>query len=422
MPVRARKSFASCACGAALCCAAMPAFGAGVERGQLTLGFGGEGGAVFVDSNIPAELDRKGPLKNYKGFIEYHADRFSLLLGGGYESSETSGRDDGREVAQATKGKAANVQAGLFFNLGYAMQLGLDLRQHRGQGADYGIYRDESIRSMTDIGPAVRFYAPFLTTYLLRAEFAALTSTVADKRRVSTVTAGLSMSIPVPFMDYPRLRLGAKANPRPEDDVLYFDYASDELSGPEKDQIAAFAVRWRRQDFSARKIVVNGHASRAGYPRTNLRVSLRRALNVAGVLLENGVPDDAIELTGFGYSKLAEDVPPTYDEQRRVEIRVLPRESSSFAKAPSKTLTIAQLENFAKSLKNKDPKSYLIRVSIPSVATRSDRAWNRVESYLEILVREGIPNERVITRTEIRDGDIVFNIATLDGDANGAEH
>lgn len=415
------KLIATCTCGAALCCAALPARGASADRGKVTLGAAIEGGRVFVDSRIPSELDKDGAIKAYKAFLEYHADRFSLALNGGFESAETAGRDEVRAVSQAASVKAAGIGVGVYANLGYSMQLGIDVRQHRGPGADYGIYREPKDRVMTDLGPALRVYAPFLTSYLLRAEFSALTSSNADLRRVSTLTAGLSMSIPVPFIEYPRLRLSAKPSPRLEDEVLLFDYASDEIADEDMSDITEFAGRWRRQDFSSRKIVVSGHASRAGYTRTNLRVSLRRALNVARVLIENGVPHDALELSGFGYSKLLDSVPPVYDEQRRVEVRVMRREAFDYAKTPSKSLTTSQLSRFAKILKGKNPKSYLVRVSIPSVATRSDRDWRRVENYLEILVREGVPADRIVTRTEIRDGDVAFNIANLDGESHGVQ-
>lgn len=422
MSTDARQNFIRAAGATALCLATfsetVPAAEPSWERGSLTLGVGMENGKVRVDSAIPAELDKSGSVKGYKGFIEYHADSYSLMIGGSRESAEAKGEDTVREVGQKTALTSVNVETGVFFNLGYEMQWGFDARFHRGPGADYGVYRELQQREMIDFGPAIRLYTPFLTKWLLRLEGALLTSTTSSPRRVSTLTAGISASVPVPFVEYASLRLGAKALPARDHEEILFPYASEELDDRARKEIYLFARAHSNQDLSARKIVVSGHGSRAGFDRTNLRLSLRRALNVARVLVQSGIPETAIELTGFGKSKIDPSASPVAPEQRRVELRVAPRTPENKSTIRSKVLDEDQIARLAASLKGREPASYQVRISVPSVMTADDAAWVRVERYLELMEQQGIPGDRIVTRTELRTGEIAFNIHSEDGDTN----
>jgi OOP family OmpA-OmpF porin len=48
------------------------------------------------------------------------------------------------------------------------------------------------------------------------------------------------------------------------------------------------------------RIEVNGYTDRSGTPLYNVRLSIRRANNVAAELVRDGVPRNAIDIHGFG--------------------------------------------------------------------------------------------------------------------------
>jgi outer membrane protein OmpA-like peptidoglycan-associated protein len=69
-------------------------------------------------------------------------------------------------------------------------------------------------------------------------------------------------------------------------------------------------------------IQVIGHTDTSGLPAYNQKLSERRAQNVAGALVVQGVPQNALTVTGVGENDLKVPTPPGVREpqNRRVEI------------------------------------------------------------------------------------------------------
>ena len=102
--------------------------------------------------------------------------------------------------------------------------------------------------------------------------------------------------------------------------VVFFDFDSSELSNAAKQTLdeateAALAMR-------PYKIIIRGHTDRAGPDKYNLGLSERRALSVAGYMIEQGAGRFVIDAEGLGES---EPIAKTADNvrdgrNRRVEV------------------------------------------------------------------------------------------------------
>ena len=102
--------------------------------------------------------------------------------------------------------------------------------------------------------------------------------------------------------------------------VVFFDFDSSDLSAAAKvtlDEASDTALEMRPY-----KIVIRGHADRAGPGAYNLALSERRALSVAGYMIEQGAGRFVIDVEGLGES---EPIAKTSDNvrdgrNRRVEV------------------------------------------------------------------------------------------------------
>ncbi|HEY4253280.1 MAG TPA: OmpA family protein [Roseomonas sp.] len=103
--------------------------------------------------------------------------------------------------------------------------------------------------------------------------------------------------------------------------LVFFDWDRADLTERARQIIAEAALNARRTGGSTR-IDVAGHADRSGTPDYNQRLSQRRADQVAGELVRNGVDRGDIAITAFGETR---PLVPTADgvrepQNRRVEI------------------------------------------------------------------------------------------------------
>jgi OmpA-OmpF porin, OOP family len=102
--------------------------------------------------------------------------------------------------------------------------------------------------------------------------------------------------------------------PPPTSFTVYFDDNSSRLD-PGAREIVRFAAEAYRAGSPA-TVQVTGYADPAGTTRYNQRLSLRRANVVAAGLAQNGVPRNALAVSGNGETSDA----PTPGQDRRVGI------------------------------------------------------------------------------------------------------
>jgi opacity protein-like surface antigen len=102
--------------------------------------------------------------------------------------------------------------------------------------------------------------------------------------------------------------------------LVFFDWDRADLTDRARQIIAEAAESSRHVQYT--RIEVNGYTDRSGTVQYNLRLSVRRAQNVAAELVRDGVPRGAISIHGYGESN---PLVPTADgvrepQNRRVEI------------------------------------------------------------------------------------------------------
>jgi len=115
--------------------------------------------------------------------------------------------------------------------------------------------------------------------------------------------------------------LSAQPTP-PRHFILYFEQGSAELTPASRDEFSAIVAVVH--DYATVDTSVVGHTDTAGDARTNLELSLRRALAVGALLAAGGVEPGALEITSHGE---ANPLVPTGDNvseprNRRVEVTV----------------------------------------------------------------------------------------------------
>jgi outer membrane protein OmpA-like peptidoglycan-associated protein len=102
--------------------------------------------------------------------------------------------------------------------------------------------------------------------------------------------------------------------------LVFFDWDRADLTARARQIIAEAAQASTHVQYT--RILVNGYTDTSGTPAYNLRLSLRRADNVAAELVRDGVPRQAIEIHGYGETHLLVPTGPGVREpqNRRVEI------------------------------------------------------------------------------------------------------
>lgn len=104
--------------------------------------------------------------------------------------------------------------------------------------------------------------------------------------------------------------------------ILYFDQGSTDLTPASRGEFATIVAAVR--EYASVDTSVVGHSDTAGDARTNLGLSLRRALAVGALLAAEGVDPGALDITSHGEANL---LVPTGDNvseprNRRVEVTV----------------------------------------------------------------------------------------------------
>jgi outer membrane protein OmpA-like peptidoglycan-associated protein len=95
---------------------------------------------------------------------------------------------------------------------------------------------------------------------------------------------------------------------------VYFDYNSAQLDPAGKEILRFAADTYRAGPHGT--VLVTGYADPAGSAGYNHRLSLRRAKTVAGVLVQDGVPQTALVVSGNGETSNG----PTPGQDRRVDV------------------------------------------------------------------------------------------------------
>jgi outer membrane protein OmpA-like peptidoglycan-associated protein len=109
---------------------------------------------------------------------------------------------------------------------------------------------------------------------------------------------------------------------RPLTFTLYFESGRTELAPQSK--IALSQVREKIRAFPAAEVTVIGHTDRVGSSEANDVLSLKRAAAIRDMLVEIGIPREAIEIVGRGERELIVQTPDGKAEERnrRVEVKL----------------------------------------------------------------------------------------------------
>lgn len=109
---------------------------------------------------------------------------------------------------------------------------------------------------------------------------------------------------------------------RPFSYTLYFNSATTELTPQSRTSLND--VRQKIKGFPAAQVTVIGHTDRVGSPESNDTLSLKRAGAVRDMLIQIGIPREAIEVVGRGERELLVQTADGKAEERnrRVEIKL----------------------------------------------------------------------------------------------------
>lgn len=108
--------------------------------------------------------------------------------------------------------------------------------------------------------------------------------------------------------------------PLPEQGVVFFPFDVATLTPEASQQVSAVAANIQDRDLGGIRVI--GHADTAGPPDYNLRLSERRAENVAAELIREGIPAQIVTTQGVGENDLAVQTPDgtPMQENRRATI------------------------------------------------------------------------------------------------------
>jgi len=109
---------------------------------------------------------------------------------------------------------------------------------------------------------------------------------------------------------------------RPVSFTLYFNSATTDLTPQSKALLNE--VRQKIKGFPAAQVSVIGHTDRVGAPDSNDALSLKRAGAVRDMLVQIGIPREAIDAVGRGERELLVPTPDGKPEERnrRVEVKL----------------------------------------------------------------------------------------------------
>lgn len=105
--------------------------------------------------------------------------------------------------------------------------------------------------------------------------------------------------------------------------IVYFDFASSELTAESKATLAEIAGAYGK--FNPGTVKVQGNADTVGSNAFNMALSQKRAAVVANMLANDGIPGSTMDLEAYGEDKLKVSTPDNTKEprNRRVEIHFM---------------------------------------------------------------------------------------------------
>lgn len=135
-----------------------------------------------------------------------------------------------------------------------------------------------------------------------------------------TVLVGLRYSFGAPAAPVMGIAAAAPAPAPARSYLVFFDWDKSNLTDRARQIIRDAAENSRKVEYT--KLEVNGYTDTSGTPKYNQGLSVRRAQAVAAELVKDGVPRNAISITGYGDTKLLVPTGPGVREpqNRRVEI------------------------------------------------------------------------------------------------------
>jgi len=100
--------------------------------------------------------------------------------------------------------------------------------------------------------------------------------------------------------------------------LVTFEFDSDQLTAPAKENLAQFAKALQDPQLKGQKFEIDGHTDATGAEQYNVGLSKRRANAVVGFLASQGVDASTLLAKGFGktHPRVADPFSP---ENRRVE-------------------------------------------------------------------------------------------------------
>ena len=114
----------------------------------------------------------------------------------------------------------------------------------------------------------------------------------------------------------------APQRPSAHDLLLSFDFDSDRLTGPAKENLSQVATVLKDPRLRGSKFEIDGYTDATGEDRYNLTLSQRRAQSVVNYLIWNGVSRGSLAAKGFGKSN-PRAADPFSAENRRVETHLV---------------------------------------------------------------------------------------------------
>ena len=164
-----------------------------------------------------------------------------------------------------------------------------------------------------------RRYSATQVVTIGQATFASTFRVKATDDYNHTILVGLRYAFNAP--PAPVMAVAAAPAPAPSRSYLvFFDWDKSNLTDRARQIIRDAADNSRKVQYT--KLEVNGYTDTSGTPKYNQGLSVRRAQAVAAELVKDGVPRNAISITGFGDTKLLVPTGPGVREpqNRRVEI------------------------------------------------------------------------------------------------------
>ena len=122
-------------------------------------------------------------------------------------------------------------------------------------------------------------------------------------------------------------QVASTTDPLPSIDLeVLFDTASHNIRADQVPQLARLSDTLRSSDFSTFTLVFIGHTDAKGSSAYNRALSQRRAESVADfVAVSAGVPKGRVRSVGMGFTQLARPAEPYSEQNRRVQLVLVPR-------------------------------------------------------------------------------------------------